>query len=156
MPSQAPGWTRAELTQIEKHLARFVGPIAGVWVRSGARETGDLVALVQCLAAKFSDAADRDAFLTSFGVTSGSTPTRSHSGVDADAYETGADGSVPLTPEYIARAARLLAVHMGPIATVLAKRAAQPGSSQEQFVDALVAHLKDDGERAKFLRTLGG
>jgi len=156
MPSQAPGWTQAELTQIEKHLARFVGPIAGVWVRSGARETGDLVALVQCLAAKFSDAADRDAFLTSFGVTSGSTPTRSHSGVDADAYETGADGGVPLTPEYIARAARLLAVHMGPIATVLARRAAQPGSSQEQFVDALAAHLNDDGERAKFLRTLSG
>ncbi len=155
-PSQAPGWTPAELTQIEKHLARFVGPIAGVWVRNGARETSDLVALVQCLAAKFSDVADRDAFLTSFGVTSGSTPTRSHSGVDVDAYETGADGGVPLTPEYIERAARLLAVHMGPIATVLAKRAAQPGSSQEQFVDALAAHLNDDGERAKFLRALGG
>jgi hypothetical protein len=44
---------------------------------------------------------------------------------------------------------------MGPIASVLAKRAAQPGSSQEQFVDALVAHLNDDGERTKFLRTLG-
>jgi serine/threonine-protein kinase len=155
MPSQEPGWTRAELTQIEKHLARFVGPIAGVWVRSGARETGDLVALVQWLAAKFSEAADRDAFLTSFGVTSGSAPTRSHSHADIDARGTCADGGVPLTPEYIARAARLLAVHMGPIATVLAKRAAQPGSSQEQFVDALVAHLNDDGERTKFLRTLG-
>ena len=155
IPSQEPGWTRAELTQIEKHLARFVGPIAGVWVRSGARETGDLVALVQWLAAKFSEAADRDAFLTSFGVTSGSAPPRSHSDVDIDARGTCADGGVPLTPEYIARAARLLAVHMGPIATVLAKRAAQPGSSQEQFVDALVAHLNDDGERTKFLRTLG-
>jgi hypothetical protein len=43
---------------------------------------------------------------------------------------------------------------MGPIATVLAKRAAQPGSSQEQFVGALASHLSDDGERAKFLRTL--
>ena len=60
-----------------------------------------------------------------------------------------------MTPEYIERAARLLAVHMGAIATVLAKRAAQPGSSQEQFVEALAAHLDDDGERAKFLRTLG-
>jgi hypothetical protein len=155
IPSQDPGWTRAELTQIEKHLARFVGPIAGVWVRSGARETGDLVALVQWLAAKFSEAADRDAFLTSFGVTSGSAPTRGHPDADIDARGTCADGGVPLTPEYIARAARLLAVHMGPIATVLAKRAAQPGSSREQFVDALVAHLNDDGERAKFLRTLG-
>jgi eukaryotic-like serine/threonine-protein kinase len=155
IPSQAPGWTQAELTQIEKHLARFVGPIAGVWVRNGARETGDLVALVQWLAAKFSDGADRDAFLRSFGVTAGLVPARGHAGADVDACETGADGGVPLTPEYIARAARLLAVHMGPIATVLAKRAAQPGSSQEQFVDALAAHLSDDGERAKFLRTLG-
>jgi eukaryotic-like serine/threonine-protein kinase len=153
-PSQAPGWTAAELTQVEKHLARFVGPIAGIWVRSGARETSDLVALIQCLSSKFSDAADRDAFLKSFGVTPASAPTPNHPDADAKVRGTSANGGVPLTPEYIERAARLLTVHLGPIATVLAKRAAQPGSSQEQFVDTLCTHLRDDGERARFLRTL--
>ena len=151
-PSQAPGWTAPELAQIEKHLARFVGPIAGVWVRSGARETSDLVALIQLLAAKFSEAADREAFLRSFGVTP--APSAAHSDTDNEDCGTAANGGTPLTPEYIARAARVLTVHMGPIATVLAKRAALPGSSQEQFVDALASHLSDDSERARFLRTL--
>jgi eukaryotic-like serine/threonine-protein kinase len=153
-PSQAPGWTAAELAQIEKHLARFVGPIAAIWVRSGARETSDLVTLIQCLAGKFSDVADREAFLRGFGVTPTFAPTPNHSDADAEVRGTRSNGGVPLTPEYIERAARLLAVHLGPIATVLAKRAAQPGSSQEQFVDALCTHLRDDGERTRFLRTL--
>jgi hypothetical protein len=43
---------------------------------------------------------------------------------------------------------------MGPIAKVLAKRAAQSGSSREQFVITLAAHLTDDRERARFLREL--
>jgi eukaryotic-like serine/threonine-protein kinase len=153
-PSQAPGWTAPELAQIEKHLARFVGPIAGVWVRSGARETSDLVTLIQLLAAKFSEAADREAFLRSFGVTPASAPSAAHSDTDNEACGPSENGGTPLTPEYIVRAARVLTVHMGPIATVLAKRAALPGSSQEQFVDALAAHLSDDSERARFLRTL--
>jgi hypothetical protein len=153
-PSPAPGWTAAELTQIEKHLARFVGPIAGIWVRSGARETNDLVTLIQCLAAKFGEPADRDAFLRGFGVTPTFAPAPNHSDADAEVRGNLANGGVPLTPEYIERAARLLAVHLGPIATVLAKRAAQPGSSQEQFVDTLCTHLRDDGERTRFLRTL--
>jgi hypothetical protein len=153
-PSQAPGWTAPELAQIEKHLARFVGPIAGVWVRSGARETSDLVALIQLLAAKFSEAADREAFLRSFGVTPAPASSAAHSDTDNEDCGTAANGGTPLTPEYIARAARVLTVHMGPIATVLAKRAALPGSSQEQFVDALASHLSDDSERARFLRTL--
>jgi eukaryotic-like serine/threonine-protein kinase len=153
-PASPSQWIDAqELSQIEKQLARFVGPIAGIWVRSAARESRDLVSLIQSLAAKFSDAADHDAFLRSFGVIPAATATPGHP--DADTKSTHADSGVPLTAEYIERAARLLAVHMGPIATVLAKRAAQPGSSQEQFADALASHLGDDRERARFLRALG-
>jgi len=46
-------------------------------------------------------------------------------------------------------------VRVGPIAHVLAKRAARPGCSREQFVAVLAAHLSDDAERAGFLRALG-
>jgi serine/threonine protein kinase len=153
-PASPSQWIDAqELSQIEKQLARFVGPIAGIWVRSAARESRDLVSLIQSLAAKFSEPADHDAFLRSFGVIPAATATPRRP--DADTKSTHADGGVPLTAEYIERAARLLAVHMGPIATVLAKRAAQPGSSQEQFADTLASHLGDDRERARFLRALG-
>jgi eukaryotic-like serine/threonine-protein kinase len=60
-----------------------------------------------------------------------------------------------LTPEDIERATQLLAVQMGPIAQVLAKRAAKPGSSREEFIARLASYLSDDGERARFLSALG-
>ena len=154
--SHTSDWNAQDLTRIEKQLAHFVGPVAGVLVRNGARETSDLVSLIRWLAAKLTNAPDRDAFLSSSGVTAASALglVRSDSDTKACGTPARADGGPPLTPEYIARASKLLAVYLGPIATVLAKRAAQPGSSQEQFVDALAAHLSDDHERARFLRTL--
>jgi len=61
----------------------------------------------------------------------------------------------PLSPEDVARASQLLVAHMGPIAPILAKRAAKPGSTREQFIAALASHLKDESARARFLDSLG-
>jgi hypothetical protein len=59
----------------------------------------------------------------------------------------------PLTPEDITRASRLLTVYMGPIAPVVAKRAAKPGSSRDEFIAALAAQLSDT-DRMRFLDSL--
>ncbi len=153
-PSRAPDWNTQQLTQIEKQLARFVGPIAQVLVRSAAHETQDLVSLIHWLAAKIRSSPDREAFLRGTGVISASAAKLAHSASETEVCGARAEGGTPLTPEYIARASQLLAVHLGPIAKVLARRAAQPGSSQEQFIAALAAHLSDDRDRARFLRAL--
>ena len=147
-----PGWDTQALAQIEKQLARFVGPIARVLVRNAARETTDLVSLLHSVATKIRSTPDREDFLrlTGAGVALASASRRS----DSDAGSAAADGGVPPTPDYIERASQLLAIHLGPIAKVLAKRAAQSGSSQEQFVATLAAHLSDDRERARFLNAL--
>jgi len=150
-PERAPSCNAQQLTLIERQLAHFVGPIARVLVRSAASEASDTPSLIQALAAKIERSPDREAFLRSAGFAS---VTRGRSVSDAESDRVSTGGGAKLTPEYIARAAQLLAVHMGPIAKVLAKRAAQPGFSQEQFVAALAAHLTDDGERARFLRAL--
>jgi eukaryotic-like serine/threonine-protein kinase len=153
-PSRAPDWNTQQLTQIEKQLARFVGPIAQVLVRNATHETQDLVSLIQWLAAKIRSAPDREVFLRGTGVITASAAKLAHSASDTEVCDAPTEGGTPLTPEYIARASQLLAVHLGPIAKVLAKRAAQPSSSQEQFVAALAAHLSDDRDRAGFLREL--
>jgi eukaryotic-like serine/threonine-protein kinase len=153
-PSSAPGWNTQELTRIERQLARFVGPIARVLVRNAAHETRDLVSLIQWLAAKIRSSPDREAFLRGTGVASAPATKLLRSASDTEVCGAAAGGGTPLTPEYIARASQLLAVHLGPIAKVLAKRAAQSGSSREQFVAALAAHLSDDRDRARFLRAL--
>jgi serine/threonine-protein kinase len=150
----APGWDTQALTQIEKQLARFVGPIARVLVRNASRETSDLVSLLQSVATKIRSAPDREDFLriTGAGVALSAEMRRSNSDTE---FPGGATvGGVPLTPEYIERASQLLAIHLGPIAKVLAKRAAQSGASQEQFVATLATHLGDDRERARFLKAL--
>jgi serine/threonine-protein kinase len=152
-PSAAAGWNPQALSQIEKQLAQFLGPIARVLVRSATHETSDLVSLIQWLAAKISIAPDREAFLRGAGVVSAFAGGRSNS--DTKSLVTPAGSGVALTPDYIARAAQLLAVHLGPIAQILARRAAQQGSSQEHFVATLATHLSDDRERARFLKSLG-
>jgi serine/threonine-protein kinase len=148
------GWSTQELSQIEKQLARFVGPIAAhVLVRTATLETSDLPSLIQWLAAKIKSSQDREAFLGA-RVASASAAKQEHSASDTELCGPAAGDGTPLTPEYIARASQLLATYMGPIAKVLANRAAQPGSSQEQFVAALCAHLSDGRERACFLKAL--
>jgi hypothetical protein len=42
---------------------------------------------------------------------------------------------------------------MGPIAPVVAKRAAKPGSSRDEFIAVLAAQLSD-ADRARFLDSL--
>jgi hypothetical protein len=48
----------------------------------------------------------------------------------------------------------VLVNYMGPIAPVLAKRAARPDTTREQFIAALAAHLRDDAARARFIDAL--
>src|ERR1700676_4001102 len=48
------GWNMDELAQIEKKLARFVGPIAQVMVRRAARNNRDVASLTQWLAERIS------------------------------------------------------------------------------------------------------
>jgi eukaryotic-like serine/threonine-protein kinase len=155
----ASGWDLDELARIEKRLAQFVGPVAKVMVRRAASSNSDLMSVTLWLAAKINGSEDRDKFLKGAGVIA--TPVK-HPGRRASDQETilpGPSGTParpvrPVTPEDINRAAQLLAVRVGPIAPVLAKRAAKPGCSREQFIAALAAYLTDDGERARFLAAL--
>ena len=149
------GWNMEDLAQIERGLARFVGPIARVMVRRATKETRDLVTLTQGLAGKIVDPGEREEFLKGAGVAAAlrATPQREAAGV----RQSGAapPAAQRLTTADIERAAQLLTVQLGPIAQVLAKRAAKPGSSREQFIARLASYLSDDGERARFLSALG-
>ena len=156
----AAGWNTDEVARVEKRLARFVGPVARVMVRRAAMQTNDIVSMTLWLAEKISGPEDREAFLKGAGIPAkpAAPPRRSNSEEEtigpAQAAGNARRAARPLTPEDITRAAQLLAVRIGPIAPVLAKRAARPGCSREQFVAALAAYLSDDAERARFLRAL--
>jgi serine/threonine-protein kinase len=115
--------------------------------------------LTQLLAGKLSSDADREEFLKGAGLVPGPATKPPRPAINPE--KTGSRPPVapaqdprPLTSEDVAQASQLLAVLVGPIAPVLAKRAAKPGSSREQFIAAVAAQLSE-GDRAHFLRTLG-
>ena len=65
---------------------------------------------------------------------------------------TGAPAGSPPTSEAIEAATRCLAPYLGPIAKVVARRAAEKATSIRQFHALLAENLSDEGERARFLR----
>jgi eukaryotic-like serine/threonine-protein kinase len=155
----ASGWDMDELTRLEKRLAHFVGPVAKVMVRRAASSTNDIMSMTLWLAGKINGAEDREKFLRGAGVVAMPKKHPARRASDQDTIQPGASGTPArparqLTAEDIDRATQLLAARVGPIAPVLAKRAAKGGCSREQFIAALAAYLGDDGERARFLAAL--
>jgi serine/threonine-protein kinase len=155
----AAGWNVDELATIERSLARFLGPIARVMVRRTARDAGDCAALVQRLADQMPSPLDRAAFLqqTSRIAATGTGPSRvARAPVDDDATVIPGANSTPAaavpgpTADEIARAARLLSVHLGPIAQVLVRQAAQPGVARSAFLARLTERLSE-AEKTRFL-----
>jgi predicted Ser/Thr protein kinase len=153
------GWNMEVLAEVEERLVRFVGPIAKVMVRRAAKETTDVVALTQMLAQQIIGASEREAFLKGAGIATAASGATSKSGQEPRSGRQPGVGTVPgaprpLTPEEGARISKVFVTHVGPIASVLAKRAAKPGCSREQFIATLAACLKDDGARSRFLDSL--
>ena len=147
------------LKPIEKYLATFLGPMAGIIVQRTAAEAQDPKEMFTLLAARLSSKKDRDAFLArrdellkgfahiqardeSSGTGSGSRPST-------------APREVELTPDSIRRAAELLARYMGPISRVLTERAVTRADNLRSLYLILGEHLKDGPERARFLAEAG-
>jgi serine/threonine-protein kinase len=159
MPTQmliAAGWNIQELGAVERSLVHFLGPIARVMVRRAARQAQDFASLVDLLADHLQVPAERTEFLRQNAqlATSGTGPSRTARAVDDDAtvmpgYSQArpAGGPEPTAGE-VARATRLLAGYLGPIAPVLVRDAARPGVTRTAFLAVLADRLRGpDKER---------
>jgi serine/threonine-protein kinase len=152
------GWDPVELGRIEEELARFIGPVAKIMVRRATIEAKDLSSLVHRLAEQLGTIPERTNFLkrNSSIVVPGPVPTATDQAtVVPGPARAGTQPPRPPTPEEIALAARLLAVHVGPIAQILAKRAAQPGVTRDQFLAGLATHVSEGKDRERFLSAFG-
>jgi serine/threonine protein kinase len=162
MPTEmlvAAGWKVEQLGAVERSLAHFLGPIARVFVRRAAREARDFATLVKVLAEHLHLPAERAKFLQENALlaATGAGPSHLAQAVDEDATVIPgvnnvrpAGGPGPSADE-IARAARLLAVHLGPIAQVLVRQAARPGMTRAAFLACLADRLSET-EKERFLR----
>ena len=168
MPEAAkPGikWQEQErhfLGIVEKHLATFVGPLAGIIASRTAAKAKDPAELLTLLAATLHVEAERQAFLArknefllsltrpSKRTSPDETPARTES-------QPSARTSPPaeLTPAAIRHASELLASYLGPVSRILAERAAQRAGSLTALYTSLAEHLRDDSERERFLKDAG-
>ena len=146
-------WSTPVLSGIEIELARLIGPVAKVLVRRAARIHKDVDALVLGLLGSLDSEADREAF------TRAVTGRALVSSLDAaSVVPPSPKAPTPgpsVTPEDVDRAMKLLTPYIGPIARVVAKRAATPGGSRQDFFIAASRSLETASQRERFLRDAG-
>lgn len=141
------GWNEALLKQIEQQLTRYIGPLARIMVKKGAKTTTELGALYSLLAEELASAQDKKDFLAGKDRLEGVPLAKLSSATDKQAGVTGL-----LTPKEIDQASRQLAAYLGPIARIVVKKVAAEVNSRKQFYSMLAEHLGSEGDRERFLR----
>ena len=156
-----PAWDDATLDSVEHELARIIGPVARVLVHKAAVISRDHEELCSLLSENIDDPDTRRKFVDAVSKgTAGSKRARgstARSAAVASASLPSKGGSmvqpvhdVPLDDAFVERVTALLAVRIGPIARVIARRAAQQARGRDGFVRIVVENLDEDERKAFF------
>jgi eukaryotic-like serine/threonine-protein kinase len=151
-------WPPDLLAQLERSLATHVGPVAALLVRRAAAQAGSSQVLATQLARHLPDAAAREALRTLLerhASPSGRQAAHSAGGA-AGSHSQGRSSSAsgaPVDAKRVDAAASRLASHIGPIARIVAERAAR-GADEATFYARLAEALPPSVDRKAFLRTL--
>ncbi len=146
-------WGVGYLKALETALARHVGPIASVLIRNAATRTSEAPALHAALADALDKASARAEFLRevaplrpqSEGTLKLPSPPPPPIVVAAP---------LALSPAILQAAEAALAQHIGPIAKVLVRKAAERATSAEDFRDRLAANLTKPDQASAFRRRM--
>ena len=142
---------RDTLKKIEAELARHIGPIAPVVIRSAAKKAYTIAALAEMVSADIADDKERAAFVRRFSGDK-STPT----GDPTRAGATPQQSVPPTTPKFdaqtLARAEAALARYIGAVAKVVVKRAAAKARDPGELYLLIAEEIEDKNERKAFIR----
>jgi tRNA A-37 threonylcarbamoyl transferase component Bud32 len=150
-PAAAVPLDETTLRTIERELAHYLGPMAKVMIRKAAARTKDVGELYALLSEHISDPEGRQRFSErgrAAGGGSGTSPRIIATG------ETAKTITVALDKDFVDQTTMRLAAYLGPIARVVANRAAQKAGSKQEFVELVAGHLGSQ-ERGAFLREIG-
>ncbi|EEA01204.1 serine/threonine protein kinase [Burkholderia sp. H160] len=150
-------WPTAMLLSIETQLAAQIGPVARLLVRRAAARIAnapDLPALIALLAPHVPSDKGRAKFIAAFADGSSAGTTHGTAASRQGATQ-GTSPSSSLGVEEVQAAALRLAVYLGPIATIVAKREAAHAASLRALHERLAAAISNDADRARFERDVG-
>jgi len=182
LPIPPPAWEETVLSTLERQLAQYVGPMAKLMVKKAAGQAHDLAGLFSLLSANIGDDRERAQFVDALRDVASASGTGGHSGTKPRAAAhavaprvahaspasaaaasasshaapsaTNAPALAALDQPFVDEIAAKLAVYLGPIARVLARKAAQQTGNRAEFVKVVAAHLGVQ-ERGAFLRDVG-
>jgi serine/threonine-protein kinase len=144
-------WSREQLAEIEKHLTTIMGPVARVLVQNAAATTASRQELYQLLASRLDTPEERRRFLQAGGEFSATNPSEPPPRATNSIVFSNIVGR-PLTSEATQRATLLLARYLGPIAGLLAKKAAVTAVDEAQLYAMLADKVTDAKERERFIK----
>jgi serine/threonine protein kinase len=137
-------WEPEVLKTVQLNLERHIGPLSKALVRKAAQKTSNVGQLTELLARFIPSPQDKTMFLERTQVVSSASL----------ANDVGAPSLAPVTAEILRAAEKSLAVHLGPVAKILVKKAARTASDLEEFYDLLAAELPDERKKDAFRRAL--
>ena len=162
-------WDDTTLMTIERNLAHYVGPVAKLLVRKAATQTHDVSELYSLLSANINNDDQRRRFVAMGGSVAqsahtgarntGSIGARGIRGTVPQVERSGTTGTrnmapIPLEAQFVQETTQRLLVYLGPIGRVVARRAAEQATSQQEFVELVAGHIGTQ-ERGAFLREVG-
>ncbi|WP_168788016.1 serine/threonine-protein kinase [Paraburkholderia aromaticivorans] len=160
-------WPVGDLAAVEARLAAQVGPVARLLVARAATRAADLPTLRALLVPhipsdkgrqQFTDGLSTLAEATARGTLRTDTSQRTLQPQSAQRDGTSMSASTSATtptPEQIRAAALQLAVYLGPIAHLIAKREAPRALDLRMLQQRLASAISNDHDRASFLRATG-
>jgi serine/threonine-protein kinase len=164
LTAAAPAWLQGLAPELQTALSTQIGPVAKLVLKNAARDAIDLDDLCDKLLPHIASDAGRAQFQDSIrdikkkhGLSTLATMSgRSQAGAPKTATQltqmTGMPTLLQLSPELMEAAQMKLAVYVGPIAKVLAKRASKMTGNVDEFYRLLAENLPDPQERARFLK----
>ncbi len=146
-----PAWAQPVLPQLETVLTQQIGPMARLLLRKIAATAPDFDTLGEQLLEQIPSPAARARFEQDLAQIRGTL---------APATLTGTGGQPSLaapvpTPEFAAALVPLLAIAIGPIASIVVKRALPNADSRAALVALVAEHIEAPAARARFVEQAG-
>jgi len=139
------------LKKIEAELAKFIGPIAHIVIRSAAKKSYTIAGLAEIVAADISDDKSRAAFVRRFS-SDKSTPSGDPTRATAARQQSGPPIVSSIDPQTLAKAEAALAKHIGAVAKVVVRRAAAKARDAGELYLLIAEEIEDASERKAFMR----
>jgi len=142
---------RDTLKRIEVELAKHIGPIAAVVIKTAAKKAYTIAALAEIVSVDIADDKERAAFVRRFAGDK-STPTGDPTRAGATRQQSVPPTASNIDSQTLAKAEAALAKYIGAVAKVVVKRAAAKARDPGELYLLIAEEIEDKNERKTFIR----